>query len=87
MTVYLDHNATSPMLPEVAQAMRPWWGVPANASSVHQAGQRARSAVERARRQLALLLGRELDALPPPGPSREVRLAELRESVRSERGG
>mgnify|MGYP000329903710 CR=1 FL=1 len=58
MTVYLDHNATSPMLPEVARAMRPWWGVPANASSVHQAGQRARSAVERARRQVATLLGR-----------------------------
>ena len=56
--IYLDANATTPLLPEVFDAMRPWllesFG---NASSTHQQGQHARSAVERARDQLAHLLG------------------------------
>lgn len=57
-TVFLDHNATSPLAPEAAEAMAPWLGpVPANASSVHLHGQRARAAVEEARRQVAELLG------------------------------
>ena len=55
--IYLDHNATSPLLPEVLEAMLPWLGVPANPSSVHQAGQRAAAAVERARDQVAALVG------------------------------
>jgi cysteine desulfurase len=56
--IYLDANATTPLLPEVLEAMRPFlveqFG---NASSVHQEGQRARSAVEQARASVARLLG------------------------------
>lgn len=55
--IYLDHNATSPLLPEVLEAMRPWLGVPANPASAHQFGQRATVAVERAREQVAALVG------------------------------
>jgi len=55
--VYLDNNATSPLLPEVFDAMRPYFFEQfGNASSIHQQGQQARAAVERAREQVADLL-------------------------------
>jgi len=55
--VYLDNNATSPLLPEVFDAMRPYFFEQfGNASSIHQQGQQARAAVERAREQVAELL-------------------------------
>ena len=55
--VYLDNNATTPLLPEVFEAMRPYFCEKfGNASSIHQQGQQARSAVERAREQVAELL-------------------------------
>jgi cysteine desulfurase len=48
--VYMDANATTPMLPEVFEAMRPYFIERfGNASSVHAFGQRARAAVEEAR--------------------------------------
>lgn len=53
---YLDHAATSPLHPRVQAAMAPWWGVPANPSSAHRYGQRARMALERAREQVAALV-------------------------------
>jgi cysteine desulfurase len=55
--IYLDHCATSPMLPEVRDAMLPWMGVPANPASAHQLGQRAAAALERARADIAALVG------------------------------
>jgi cysteine desulfurase len=57
--IYLDHAATSPLLPEVAEAMAPWLaaGAVENASSVHAAGRRARAAVEDARDRVAAVLG------------------------------
>ncbi len=55
--IYLDHNATSPMLDEVRAAMEPWWWRPANPASVHRAGQAAAVAVEKARAQVAALVG------------------------------
>src|SRR5688572_21790407 len=56
--VYLDYNATTPLAPEVALAMRPFMGEGyGNPSSLHWAGQRARTAIEHARRQVAALLG------------------------------
>jgi len=56
--VYLDNNATTPPLPEVREAMRPYLGEEfGNASSIHQRGQRARGAVERAREAVAALIG------------------------------
>jgi cysteine desulfurase len=55
--VYFDNNATTPLLPEVFEAMRPYFGEKfGNASSIHQQGQQARAAVERAREQVAELL-------------------------------
>ncbi len=55
--VYLDNNATSPLLPEVFEALRPCFVEQfGNASSIHQQGQQARAAVERAREQVAELL-------------------------------
>ncbi|MFZ4579483.1 MAG: cysteine desulfurase family protein [Myxococcota bacterium] len=56
--IYLDHNATTPLLPEVVDAMLPFlrehFG---NPSSSHVFGQRAKQAVGRARQQVAALLG------------------------------
>ena len=55
--VYLDHNATTPVLPEVLEAMLPYFGgVYGNASSIHHFGQQARSGVEQAREQVAAFL-------------------------------
>jgi cysteine desulfurase len=52
--VYLDANATTPLLPEVMEAMRPYWMEQfGNASSIHRQGQAARTAVDRARETLA----------------------------------
>jgi cysteine desulfurase NifS len=56
--VYLDHNATTPVLPEVLAAMLPFLqNECGNPSSIHQRGSRARVAVENARRQIAQALG------------------------------
>jgi len=56
--VYLDHNATTPVAPEVLEAMLPYFEREAgNASSIHSYGQRARAAVERAREAVANLVG------------------------------
>ena len=56
--VYLDHNATTPIRPDVLAAMMPYltdeYG---NASSIHAFGQNARGAVEEARGQVAALVG------------------------------
>src|SRR5665213_3146866 len=55
--IYMDANATTPVLPEVLDAMGPLWGEAfGNASSIHQPGQRARAAVDGAREQVAKLL-------------------------------
>jgi cysteine desulfurase len=56
--VYLDNNATTPVLPEILEAMRPYFGEHfGNASSIHHHGQETRAAVERARESVAELLG------------------------------
>jgi cysteine desulfurase len=58
LRIYLDNNATTPVLPEVLEAMRPYFGEHfGNASSIHHHGQETRSAVERARDSVASLLG------------------------------
>ena len=60
--IYLDHNATTPILPEVVDAMLPYlrehFG---NPSSSHVYGRRARDAIARARGQVAILLGCDED--------------------------
>jgi cysteine desulfurase len=56
--LYFDHNATTPILPDVVDAMEPYlrehFG---NPSSAHPYGRRARDAVERARGEVAALIG------------------------------
>jgi cysteine desulfurase len=54
---YLDHAATTPMLPEAAAALTDRLGVTGNASSLHASGRRARRTVEEARESLAEALG------------------------------
>ncbi len=52
--VYMDANATTPLLPEVIEAMRPYWMEHfGNASSIHLPGQQARTAVDNAREIMA----------------------------------
>ncbi|MEZ4300164.1 MAG: aminotransferase class V-fold PLP-dependent enzyme [Polyangiaceae bacterium] len=56
--IYLDHNATTPLLPEALDAMLPYLrGRFGNPSSQHAYGQAARKAVEEAREQVAALIG------------------------------
>ena len=55
--VYLDHAASTPMLPEAAEALRTQLGRVGNASSLHAAGRGARRVVEESRETLARVLG------------------------------
>jgi cysteine desulfurase len=57
MRVYLDNSATTAMAPEVIEAMLPYFSEEmGNAQSVHSFGQRAKAAVEKARREVAALV-------------------------------
>jgi cysteine desulfurase len=57
MRIYLDHNATTPVEPEVLDAMLPYFSAEfGNAASIHTPGQRARAAVETAREQVGSLI-------------------------------
>ena len=64
MRMYLDHNATTPVAPEVADAMattlRTTFG---NPSSVHRHGQEAKTALDEARAAVARLIGAEPTAV------------------------
>lgn len=51
--IYLDYNATSPLLPQVREAMEEVASLPLNASSVHHYGRLAKKFLENARRQVA----------------------------------
>ncbi|MDO8715595.1 MAG: cysteine desulfurase family protein [Dehalococcoidales bacterium] len=56
--VYLDHAATTPLLPEVREAMMPFFGEAfGNPSCLHEWGEQPRNAVEEAREQVARLIG------------------------------
>ncbi len=56
--IYLDHNATTPLRPEVLEAMLPYLkGNYGNASSLYFLGQQSRKAIDHAREQLAKLIG------------------------------
>ena len=76
--LYLDHAATTPIMPEaraaVAQAMEGW----ANPSSPHSDGRRARSAFEQARRTIAETLGWRHDVILTSGASEAIQIASAR---------
>jgi cysteine desulfurase len=57
VTAYLDHAATTPMLPEAVAAMTEELALAGNASSLHTAGRRARRIVEEARERVAAAVG------------------------------
>ena len=58
LPIYLDYNATTPIAPEVAAAIRPWLETDfGNPSSSHAFGQRAHAAVDKARSEVAALVG------------------------------
>jgi cysteine desulfurase len=68
--IYLDHNATTPVFPEVVEAMRACWAEPyLNPASQHSFGRQARRALEDARDRIAELLGLNTSG---PKPDRVV---------------
>ena len=73
LPVYVDYNATTPVAPEVMDAIRPWlvedFG---NPSSTHAYGQRARKAVARARGDVAALIGADEDEIVFMGSATEA---------------
>lgn len=80
--IYLDHAATTPMLPQamaaVAEGMRRW----ANPSSPHAEGRRARAALEEARARIAAAYGWERDIILTSGASESLALAMTRAMAR-----
>ncbi len=87
---YFDHNATTPVAPEVFEAMRPCFtDLYGNASSIHFFGQQAKMLLEQARRQVAgLLHGRATEVVFTSGGTEANNLAILgtvRGATRSER--
>ncbi|WP_169979519.1 cysteine desulfurase family protein [Tautonia rosea] len=54
--IYLDHNASAPLAPEVLEAMRPFWLAPGNPESRHSFGRHPRRAYEHARETIASIL-------------------------------
>jgi cysteine desulfurase len=65
-TIYLDHNSTTPMLPEVAAAMAECVAAGyANPASQHSAGRRTRQRLEQARDEIGRMLGVEIGSRTP----------------------
>lgn len=71
--IYLDYNATTPVASEVAAAIRPWleehFG---NPSSAHVYGQRAKAAVDKARGEVAALIGARIEEIVFTGSATEA---------------
>jgi len=77
--IYLDYNATTPVAPEVLEAMLPYLRQEfGNPSSTHPYGRRARQAVERAREQVAALVGARPEELFFTGSGTEANNLAIR---------
>ncbi|GAA5481408.1 cysteine desulfurase family protein [Haloferula sargassicola] len=80
--IYLDHNATAPVLSEVVEAMLPWlrenWG---NPSSIHAPGRLARRAIEDARGKVAALIDAEPNQVIFTSSATEANNAALHSAV------
>ncbi len=86
--IYLDYNATTPVDPRVAEAMRPYLTrVFGNPSSLHAAGRRARRAVERARQQVAAAVGADPEEIVFTSGGSESNNLALRGVVAARGGG
>ncbi|MES2171587.1 MAG: cysteine desulfurase family protein [Actinomycetota bacterium] len=76
MAVYLDHAATTPMLPEAISAYTGALGIIGNPSSIHSQGQNARRMLEEAREQVAVSLGCDpIEVVFTSGGTESVNLA------------
>lgn len=74
---YLDHNATTPVRPEVAEAIARALSLPGNPSSVHGEGRAARGAMELAREQVAHLVGAKASNVVFTGGGTEANVTVL----------
>ncbi|WP_232628817.1 cysteine desulfurase family protein [Methylobacterium sp. Leaf118] len=81
---YLDHNATSPVRPEVAAAVAHALTLPGNPSSIHAEGRAARHVLETARGQVAALLGTAPERVTFTGSGTEAANAVLSGALRRE---
>lgn len=79
--IYLDHAATTPILPEAREAMVAAMDVWANPSSPHWEGRRARALLERARDTVREALGWRHDVIFTSGASEAVAIASARARV------
>ena len=85
--VYLDHAATTPVDPEVAQAMaRVYRDVPGNPSSIYAEGRAARALVDEAREQVAEAIGAQLSEIVFTSGGTEADNLALRGAVKAYRG-
>jgi len=85
---YFDHNATTPVAPEVLETLAACLGkVYGNASSIHHFGQAAKQRMEAARRQLASLIGCQLQSLVFASGGTEAANMAVLGAVRAAPGG
>ncbi|KPJ67398.1 MAG: cysteine desulfurase [Coxiella sp. DG_40] len=70
--VYLDHNATTPLHPEVKKAMQKALNMYGNPSSLYSLGRQARQLVEAARQQVATFIGAQADEIIFTGSGTEA---------------
>jgi cysteine desulfurase len=88
--IYLDHQASTPVLPEVLEAMRPWFAEAfGSPSSIHQHGLRARDALQKAREQIASFINAESpeDIIFTSGATESANLAVKGTAFASQRRG
>lgn len=74
-SIYLDHAATTPLLPEALAAMEEGWRIWANPSSPHAAGRAARAALENARARVKAALAWDGEVIFTSGASEALEIA------------
>lgn len=79
--IFLDHAATTPVLPEARAAMQRGFDAWANPSSPHEEGRRSRALLEEARTTLADVLGWRHDVIFTSGASEAVEIAAARARI------
>lgn len=79
--IYLDHNATSPLLSRAREVMLATLGATANASSVHAPGRNARACIEEAREKVARLVSTKTAGIVFTGGGSEANALALRGAV------
>lgn len=70
--IYMDHNATTPLHPEVKKAMREAMEIFGNPSSLHAFGRQVRQKVEEARQKVASFLGAKAEEIVFVGSGSEA---------------